>query len=833
MKMFDPIVEYREIFNENEQLIIQNEFKRLKGLCYLDHTGCPAYSDSQVSSVFNDLRNNVFGNPHSGSTTSKYCIDFVDQMRYKILQHFNTSANEYSVIFTSGATAALKLVAESFMWLNKYDNEEDISSEKSVFMYMEDNHTSVLGMRNVISQKNVETICLSHADTISAFDSSSSVDSSTCASNSLFVYSAQCNFSGVKYPLSWVNKVHDGALTAVTGSKSNWYCLLDAATYVSSNQLNLSSVNPDFVAISFYKMFGFPTGLGALLVKNSVSHLLEKTYYGGGTVLVAMSEKNMFVPRPVLHERFEDGTINFLSIISLDHGFKVYEKIVNLDKISKHCFDLARYAFHCLLRLHHANGNPLAIIYADTDYSDILTQGNILNFNLLRSDGEYIGYAEVMNLANLHGIQLRTGCFCNPGACRRHLNLTSEEVMKHFEAGHVCGDDNDLIAGKPTGSIRVSFGHYTTIDDVTKFLEFIETCFVMKPTIKKYPINWRKSPGLEAENNTYLPGSLISKSSLDNKLAAINLIYFWLENFDGICNYNYPAENKISTQAKTNGDNKMLKNPTLSHLFLYPIKSCGRFSVSQWELSSTGLRYDREWMITTASGIVLTQKSDPRLCLIRPSIDLKEKKLILSYKGYPNFSIRIEDEESEVTEAWMCSSKVCGDSVRGLDCGDSVSLWLSHVLGKEGLRLIRQRERDTKSGGALSFSNQAQYLLINKASVNWLSEKLVEMPSSKRNNLLDRFRSNFVVEGLSVPFEEQRWTEVALGSHDFKVCGPCMRCQMICIDQDTGEKTKEPLTTLAASMKGKLKFGIYLSNDCSSQVVLSVGDVVSFKTDPS
>lgn len=67
--------------------------------------------------------------------------------------------------------------------------------------------------------------------------------------------------------------------------------------------------------------------------------------------------------------------------------------------------------------------------------------------------------------------------------------------------------------------------------------------------------------------------------------------------------------------------------------------------------------------------------------------------------GYPNFSIRIEDEENEMTETWLCSSKVCGDSVRGLDCGDSVSLWLSHVLGKEGVRLIRQRERDTKSGG--------------------------------------------------------------------------------------------------------------------------------------
>lgn len=138
----------------------------------------------------------------------------------------------------------------------------------------------------------------------------------------------------------------------------------------------------------------------------------------------------------------------------------------------------------------------------------------------------------------------------------------------------------------------------------------------MKPTIKKYPINWQKRPGLEAENK-YIPGSLISESSLDNKLAAINLVYFWLENFNESCNYNYPPENNTLNQAtKTNSDNKVyvniyeemvlfiyfyhyhvflffifrFENPTLSHLFLYPIKSCGRFSVSHWELSSTGLR---------------------------------------------------------------------------------------------------------------------------------------------------------------------------------------------------------------------------------------------------
>lgn len=84
---------------------------------------------------------------------------------------------------------------------------------------------------------------------------------------------------------------------------SRWFCILDAATFASTNPLDLSSVKPDFVCISFYKIFGFPTGLGALLVKNSSAYVLNKDYYGGGTVLIALSSKPYHVLRPVLHER--------------------------------------------------------------------------------------------------------------------------------------------------------------------------------------------------------------------------------------------------------------------------------------------------------------------------------------------------------------------------------------------------------------------------------------------------------------------------------------------------------------------------------------------------
>ena len=59
---------------------------------------------------------------------------------------------------------------------------------------------------------------------------------------------------------------------------------------------------------------------------------------------------------------------------------------------------------------------------------------------------------EVEKLAGLCNILLRTGCFCNPGACAAHLGLRQHELISNYEAGHVCWDDNDIINGRPTGA---------------------------------------------------------------------------------------------------------------------------------------------------------------------------------------------------------------------------------------------------------------------------------------------------------------------------------------------------------------------------------------------
>lgn len=103
-------------------------------------------------------------------------------------------------------------------------------------------------------------------------------------------------------------------------------------------------------------------------------------------------------------------------------------------------------------------------------------------------------------------------------------------------------------------------------------------------------------------------------------------------------------------------------------------------------------------------------------------------------------------------------------------------------------------------------------------SVNWLADKVEDWDdlkvydAEKFTNMIDRFRGNLIVETPEA-LEELDWKYVQIGDVLFKVDGHCTRCQMICIDQSTGEKTTEPLRTIAREFQGKLRFGIYMGRE--------------------
>ena len=344
---------------------------RCSGVTYLDHAGTTLYAKSQLEAHTTNLAANLYGNPHSQSPSSQLTTAAVDHARDSVLQFFGTDSSHYDVVFTSGCTGALKLLGESFPWhcrkkpqpfstpnissattaettvfytrdLKKVQAAGNSSSyeivQGSVFCYLEDNHTSVVGMREVAVQCGARAICVAEQDIISSsqFEIGTTLLKSgtpqtepvpsNCTVNdisedqdcshqreifNLFAYPAQSNFSGRKYPLSWAADIQNGRLffsglhppTFPKYPSSSWKICLDAASFVATNPLDLSRFPVDFVTLSFYKMFGFPTGLGALLVRKDNSQLLHKNYFGGGSVLSTVSRTGLHVSRQQLHER--------------------------------------------------------------------------------------------------------------------------------------------------------------------------------------------------------------------------------------------------------------------------------------------------------------------------------------------------------------------------------------------------------------------------------------------------------------------------------------------------------------------------------------------------
>uniref|UniRef100_A0A671XLE5 Molybdenum cofactor sulfurase n=1 Tax=Sparus aurata TaxID=8175 RepID=A0A671XLE5_SPAAU len=768
---------------EDFQDVIEREFTRIKGTTYLDHAATTLYPESLVRGYFQDISRNVYGNPHSHNPSSRLTHDTVERVRYRVLQHFNASPEEYSVIFTSGCTAALKLVAESFPWRPPTESEAG-----SHFCYLTDNHTSVVGIRGLTSARGVVAlpVCPQEVEK-RAKDEAGGGEDVICQTPHLFCYPAQSNFSGKKYPLSHVKGIQARRLYPACDHHGRWFVLLDAAAHVSCSPLNLQDCPADFIPISFYKMFGFPTGLGALLVRTDAAGILKKTYFGGGTAAAYLSGEDYYVHAANLSDRFEDGTVSFLDIIAVNHGFEALYRITGgMHNIQQHTFGLARYTYMLLSSLCHGNGRPVAQIYTEGQFESPRTQGAILNFNLMDSHGQIIGYSQVDRMASLYNIHVRTGCFCNTGACQSFLGISNQQMRRNLQAGHVCGDSVDVVDGQPTGSVRVSFGYMSTFEDCQKFLSFVAECFVEKPvTVDHVRLEKLKTAtAASRESNSH----------------------------GGAC--------------------------TLTNIYIYPIKSCGAHEVHNWPMGPLGLLYDRSWMVVNGNGVCLSQKRVQRLCLIRPQVHLPSDKLLLQAPGQ---TVCQRLPESTHT------SKVCGDRVETVDCGDEAASWLSDFLGQP-CRLIRQSPnftRDMKkslfllaatASTSLSLVNEAQYLMINRASVE-LIQKLMSsrQDDSNRDQLLDtqnvisRFRANLVIAGVE-PFEEDNWSHLIIGNTRFMVTGQCGRCQMVGVDQETGTKTKEPLMSLMACRIGKVTFGVYLTHQLpegsTTGSVLSTGSIV-------
>ena len=419
----------------------------------MDYTGGGLYAESQLREHMRLLREGVFGNPHSINPTSAASTRYVDRARAYVLDFFNASPDEYEAIFTPNATGALRLVGEAYPF-----------HPGDRFLLTFDNHNSVNGIREFARARGAETTYIPSVAPDLRVDESllpRYLTDTPGDHHNLFAYPAQSNFSGAQHPLEWIEQAH------IHG----WDVLLDAAAYVPTNRLDLSRWHPDFVAISFYKMFGWPTGVGGLLARRDALAKLQRPWFSGGTIVAAFVQRQYYQSAPGA-AHFEDGTVNYLNLPAIEIGLRHLDRI-GIETIHDRVGALGAYLLDNLSSLRHGNGSPVATVYGPRSWH---RRGATIAFNFLHPDGRVVDERYVDRIAAAQNISLRTGCFCNPGAGEVAFTISSETLLGgEFGEGMVLEDYIDAIGLPSGGAIRASLGLASNFSDAKRFIDFAGT----------------------------------------------------------------------------------------------------------------------------------------------------------------------------------------------------------------------------------------------------------------------------------------------------------------------------------------------------------------------
>ena len=431
----------------------QREFGRLdaQGQTYIDYTGSGLYGSSQVERHGEALLAQVLGNPHSDSPASRQSTALVEQCRRRVLGFFRADPDEYALVFTANASHALKLVGESYPF-----------RPRDLFLLTFDNHNSVNGIREFDRLKGARTVYVPMVPPELRVDEAvldSHFEQATRGGHNLFAFPAQSNFSGVQHPLEWIERAQ------VRG----FDVLLDAAAFVPTNRLDLSRFHPDFVALSFYKMFGYPTGVGALLARHSALRKLHRPWFAGGTIETASVQADRYV-FSTGSAGFEDGTLDFANIPAIEFGLDLIES-AGLDTVHERVRLLTGWIIERLLELRHSNGKPLVRLYGPAHTQ---RRGGTLAVNFYDASDRVIDHHEVERRATDRKMSIRSGCFCNPGAGELALGLSRGELENCFaKSPRMTRDDLQLcIDPKAAGAVRISLGLASNFADALALVEF-------------------------------------------------------------------------------------------------------------------------------------------------------------------------------------------------------------------------------------------------------------------------------------------------------------------------------------------------------------------------
>ncbi|KAA1476976.1 PLP-dependent transferase [Dentipellis sp. KUC8613] len=440
------------------------EFARVDaaGETYVDYMGGALYPESLVRVHMDFLRGAVLGNTHSASTSSQLSTRLTASARATVLRFFNCPPGS-TVLFTANASAALKLFGESFPF-----------APGSAYLLPEDAHNSVHGVREFAAARGAQ-VCYVPAGPRGGVDvrrTKALLEQhrrTADAPPALFALTGLSNITNAKPPLALL--AHARARGFAT--------LLDAAALAPTQPVDLTKTPVDAVAISFYKMFGFPTGIGALILGPDCDRrvLLRRVWFAGGTVDVVQVPGRLVTRAASLEEQFEDGTINYLLLPAITTGLRFLSAYLPL--LPARIAALTDYLAAELAALRHPNGvracRVLSVVprrsgAAEPEDEEEMGAGGVVACLFYDATNTQLPLTQLSTHAARTHIALRTGCMCNPGGAAALL------ALQPYMAALAPGDTLAALearAGRELGVVRLSLGLGSEWADCWRVLRWV------------------------------------------------------------------------------------------------------------------------------------------------------------------------------------------------------------------------------------------------------------------------------------------------------------------------------------------------------------------------
>ncbi|KAF9062911.1 PLP-dependent transferase [Rhodocollybia butyracea] len=428
---------------------------------YVDYMGGSLYPESLIRAHTKYLTSNVLGNTHSISASSQRSLKQVEEARMAVLKFFD-APQSYTVVFTPNASGALKLVGEAYQF-----------SRGDSFILCEDSHNSVNGIREFARRGEASVVYIpagGQASQEGAFNLNEAkeallINKPPQGTSSLFAPTGLSNITNAKCP--------GGDNSIVTFARSlGYHTLLDAAALAPTSRISLAQIPVDALVVSFYKMFGFPTGIGALVIRKGFLRMLKsgRPWFSGGTVDVVQVPGKVYTMKGV-----GDGTINYLLLPAITSGLQ----LLSTDDLPYLPLRLNCLLHHLITEIsqirHHGQdgdmkeGSRVCRVLSRKPKKTLKSPGEtddetgaIIACVFLSEAGEPFPLSFIAHSAAQEGISLRTGCMCNPGGAAALLGIQGS--MKDVEEGGLMREE--------LGVVRISLGLGSDWSDVWRVLQW-------------------------------------------------------------------------------------------------------------------------------------------------------------------------------------------------------------------------------------------------------------------------------------------------------------------------------------------------------------------------